>query len=213
MNLKISLVLCYIFLYSKIIEAQSININGSLPYYPDVKSLNYILGTSLNAYIGPFKLETGFAYGTKNPTNGRLNYCFIPILLNRRVYTDSCNTFSISLGSVLLFPFGYSREKIEPDGAITLEKIPVKYRVGSTVRIGLQYSRRFYKNFFFFSEIYANYKVVMDYQFYSSHFDSNFYNLSDERFDIGIRLGVEWVFAKKELIYYKRANKSIANHS
>jgi hypothetical protein len=221
------LILLFVFLLSKPLLSQSITAHGGYPYYfmqlekygdyTDVKNKNnYTLGLSINKYIGFSKIELGFAYGTKNYSfyyrdvyssmekeNIQLSYYFIPVFFNHRLFSDSINTISFSLGSVFIKAFGYSRETFFKDETIiNREKIPANYKLGNTLRIGIKYSKSLSAKFIFFTEIYANYKFNIDY--FETGSSPHYFDLTDDRFDSGINVGIEWLFNKKELKYYQK---------
>jgi len=221
------LFLLFIFLLSKSLLSQSISANAGYPYYfmqlekydayIDVKNnSNYILGLSVNKYLGSSRVELGFAYGTKNYSyyyrdinspiekeNVQLNYYFIPFIFNHRLFSDSGNTISLSLGTVFIKASGYSKETFFKDGTKTnQENIPVDYKWGNTLRPGFKYSRFLTAKLILFTELYANYKFNMDY--YESGSSLQSFDLTEDRFDIGINIGVEWLFNKNQLTYYKR---------
>lgn len=224
---KSILLLFFIFLFSEKILAQSIGIYGGYPYYflqlekygayTDAgNKSNYTAGLSINKYLKSSKLEIGFAYGTKNyffnyrdvyssiqSENIQLNYYFIPVLFNQRLYTDSVNTISLSLGTVFLKPFGYAKETVLKDGTKrNQDNVPVNYKLGNTVRIGFRYSKKISPKILLFSELYANYKFNIDY--HESGPSIQYFDLTDDRFNIGVDIGLEFLFTKRELTYYKK---------
>lgn len=206
--------------------SQSIDVYGGAPYYfmqldkyddyIDVTNdLNFTVGVSVNKYINTFKIEFGIAYGTKNYTfhhrnlnslaseeKVQLSYYLIPIIIHKRLFTDSKNTVSLSLGSVFLKPFGYSKETLFKDGSKEDNReLPVSYKIGNTVRLGMKYSRNLIgPKFMIFSEIYGDYKFNMDYSERGS--SVLLYDLTDDRFNLGLNIGVEWIFSKSQLNYY-----------
>lgn len=221
------LILFFVFLLSESALSQSISAYGGCPYYfmqlekygafTDVKNkINYTVGLSINKYFSSSKFELGFAYGTKNYSfiyhdiyssmekdNLELNYYFIPIFFNQRLFTDSNNTISLSFGNVFIKAFGYSKETFFKDGTKTnRENIPINYKLGNTLRLGIKYSKNISAKFILFTELYANYKFNTDY--YESGSSLQYFDLTDDRFDTGINVGIEWLFNKKELIYYKK---------
>ncbi len=217
----------FFFLLSESALSQSISAYGGYPHYfmqlekygafTDVKNkINYNVGLSINKYFRSSKIEIGFAYGTKNyffiyrdiyssveKENLKLNYYFIPLFFNQRLFTDLNNTISLSLGTVFIKASGYSKETFFKDGTkINRENIPVKYKLGNTLRLGIKYSKNISYRFILFTELYANYKFNTDY--YESGSSLQYFNLTDDRFDMGINVGIEWPFNKKELTYYKK---------
>lgn len=184
--------------------------------YKDVtNNLNYTVGVSVNKYINTFKIEFGFGYGTKNYTfhyrddaspiteeKMQLNYYMIPIVIHKRLFTDSKNTVSLSLGSVFLKPFDYSKETIFKDGSkLDARDLPVSYEIGNTVRFGMKYGRNLISpKFMIFTEIYGDYKFNMDYS--ESGSSVLRHDLTDDRFNLGLKVGVEWIFSKNQLNYY-----------
>lgn len=228
MNLQKKIVLIFFILFvSQKILAQSINIYGGYPYYflqlkkygdyTDVRNkINYIAGLSINKYLKSSKFEIGFAYGTKNylynyrdvysdiqSENVQLNYYFIPISFNQRLFTDSINTISLSLGTVFLKPFGYSKDIILKDGTKNnQDNIPVNYKFGTSVKLGLKYSKSISPKILLFSELYASYKFNIDY--YESGSSTQYFDLTDDRFNMGVNIGIEFLLTKRELIYYKK---------
>jgi hypothetical protein len=211
------------------VQTQSLSLYYGYPYFfmqlesyggfIEVKNkVNFTVGISLNKYIKSSKLEIGFAYGTKNyyykflDTNStiikeeiKLKYFFLPVLYNHRLYTDYKNTISIFSGLVFIKPFGYSKESMLKDGTITSEhNIAVNYKIGNTVRLGMMYHHNLKSNLMMFVAFYANYKFIMDYQ--ESSPKSNYSNLTDDRFDIGLSIGFELFYYAREFTYYKNKN-------
>lgn len=206
--------------------AQSIDVYGGAPYYfmqlekydeyIDVtNNANYVVGVSVNKYINTFKFEFGFGYGTKNYTfhyrdvassiteeKMQLSYYMIPIVIHKRLFTDSKNTVSLSLGSVFLKPFDYSKETIFKDGSKRdALDLPVSYEIGNTVRFGMKYGRNLISpKFMIFTEIYGDYKFNMDYSERGS--SALRHDLTDDKFNLGLKVGVEWIFSKNQLNYY-----------
>lgn len=225
-NFRIVPIVCLFVLLSNHTLSQSIEVYGEVPYYfmqldkyDDYKDVtnnaNYIVGVSANKYINTFKFEFGVAYGTKNYTfqytevaspiteeKMQLSYYMLPIMIHKRLFTDSKNTVSLSLGSAFLKPFEYSKETIFKDGSKQYARdIPVNYKIGNTARIGMKYSRSLIgSKLIVFSGLYGDYKFNMDY----SERGSSLYHhdLTDDRFSLGLNFGIEWIFTKTPLTYY-----------
>jgi len=206
--------------------SQSIDVYGGVPYYfmqldkygehKDVtNNANFMVGVSVNKYINTFKIELGVAYGTKNYTfhyrdvasaiteeKMQLSYYIIPIIIHKKLFTDSKNTVSLSLGSAFLKPFGYSKETMFKDGSKQdARDMPVNYKIGNTARFGMKYSRSLIgSKLIVFSGLYGDYKFNMDY----SERGSSLYHhdLTDDRFSLGLNFGIEWIFTKTPLTYY-----------
>lgn len=51
-----------------------------------------------------------------------------------------------------------------------------------------------------FTEIYGDYKFNMDYS--ESGSSVLRHDLTDDRFNLGLKVGVEWIFSKNQLNYY-----------
>lgn len=177
---------------------------------------NYTVGVAVSKYMQAFKIELGFAYATKNytfksqnelaaydKTDVELQYYFIPLMLSRRLFTDTKNTFSLGLGAVFLKPFRYKSQTFYKDGTMSKPDAtaPVDYKTGTSVRLGISYSRQlFASDFMIFTEVYGDYKFNMDYNEPGSSIEYS--DLTDDRFDMGVNIGIEWLFTRAALPYY-----------
>lgn len=219
------LILLFTLLFSVFAQAQSISIYAGYPYYfmqlkkygslTDIRNNeNYSGGIIINKYFRSSKIEIGVAYATKNyyiiyhdeyssleKENIELNYYIIPILFEKRLLDVSNSTISLSFGTLLIKPFGYSIKSLFKDGTKTdRQNVPVNYKLGSTLRFGFKYSKKITDQFILYSELYANYKFIKDY--YESGSSPKYFNLTDDRIDAGIIVGMEWLFKKSALRYY-----------
>ncbi len=219
---KTILILLFIFLLSKTLISQSVSVYAGYPYYfmqleehsYEVKQkTNYITGFSVNKYAGLSKLEVGFAYATKDysyyhyyknikteETHVHLNNYFIPLIFNNRIFTDSINTFSLSFGTVFIKPSGYYTDRIFRDSTtINSENKFVLNKWDYSLRIGFKYSRLLSAKLILFSELYGNYKFNPD----NRGSAIQYLYIEDDRFDMGINIGLELLFNKKKLDYYR----------
>lgn len=124
-------------------------------------------------------------------------------MLHRRLFTDSKNAVSLGLGAVFLRPFGYTKEVFYKDGSKNNpdDVARIEYKIGITARMAVSYSKRLFNTKFrIFTEIYGDYKFNTDY--YESRPSAFASDLTDDRFDIGINLGFEFLFAQSPLSYY-----------
>src|SRR5690554_454700 len=224
---KIIFFLLFFLLTGAASLSQSISAFGGYPYYfmqldkygsgtEVCNAPNYMAGAAVSKYIRALKIEVGFAYATKNYSflthntlseydkkEVELEYYYIPVMLHRRLFTDTKNTVSLGLGLVFLKPFGYSEEIFYKDGTKTDPDnlAPVDYKWGNSARLGVSYSRSLAEsNFRFFAEVYGDYKFAMDYNEPGSSL--KYSSLPDDRIAIGINVGIEWLFNREPLIYY-----------
>lgn len=224
-----AIITCFFFLLlpGGIIQAQSISLNYGYPYYfmqlksyshfADVRNdFNYVTGFSIGNYFNSSRIDVGVSYGTKNYTfnytnpsfteiseSCEVNYYLFPLTFSQRIYSDSINTVALSLGVVFIKPFKYSTETEYNSGSIVKkENFPVLYEFGSIARFGIKYSRRISKQFFLFSETYGDYKFAMD--FTDSGSSLNYADLTEDRFSVGINIGLEWIFNINESPYYRK---------
>lgn len=227
MNFKKTTLLTLLLLNIYLTFSQSLNAYGSYPYYflqlnkygeyTDVKNkINYVAGLSIGKYFKSTKLEIGFAYSTKNyyinhrdiyatykRGNVSLQYFSIPVMANKRLFASSNNAISLCLGIIFVKPFGYSNEIIYINGTKeNKNNIPVDYKLGNTVQLGCKYSKSISNHFNLYFETHGEYKFNLDY--YESHPSSQYSNLTDDRFSVGLNVGIEWFFNKKEFSYYKK---------
>lgn len=224
---KITFFLLLFLLTGATSQAQSISAFGGYPYYfmqsdkygsgtEVCNAPNYMVGVAASKYIRTLKIEVGFAYATKNyafyshntlseygKTEVELAYYYIPVMLHRRLFTDTKNTVSFGVGLVFLKPFGYREETFYKDGTKTNpdDLAPVDYKWGNSARLGISYSRRIAESDFrLFTEVYGDYKFAMDYNKAGSSL--KYSDLTDDRFAMGINIGIEWLFNRDALIYY-----------
>lgn len=214
-------------LISKSSLSQSVEVYGGSPYYfmqlekygsgtEVCNAPNYRVGVAVSKYIRTLKIEVGFAYATKNyafyshntlseydKTEVELAYYYIPVMLHRRLFTDTKNTVSLGVGLVFLKPFGYHEEIFYKDGTKTNpdDLAPVDYKWGNSARLGISYSRRIAESDFrLFANVYGHYKFAMDYNKAGSSL--KYSDLTDDRFAMGINIGIEWFFNRDALMYY-----------
>lgn len=208
-------------------QAQSISAFGGYPYYfmqlnkygsssELYNAPNYMIGIAVSKYIRTFKVEVGFAYATKNyafhfhntlseydKIEVELEYYYIPIMLHSRLFTDKKNTVSLGVGVVFLKPFGYSEETFYKDGTKKNPNdfVPVDYKWGNSARLGFSYARHIAESDFrLFADVYGDYKFALDYNDPGSSL--KYSDLTDDRFKMGINIGIEWFFNRNSLIYY-----------
>lgn len=214
------LILFFFLLIKGSLLGQSISLYGGYPYYflqlkeygdyTDARNkTNYVMGFYLGKAFKSSKVEIGFAYGTKNyylnyrdiyssleREDIQLSYYLIPLIYNHQLFANSKNNFFLSVGTVFLKPFGYSKEALFKDDTKTKEEnIPIHYKLGNTARIGLRYSKDISNKFILFLDSYADYKFNLDY--YESGSSLRYFNLTNDRFGININLGIEYSLKKE----------------
>lgn len=206
-------------------QSQSVSLNYGYPYYfmqgesygdYDVKNdFNHTVGFSIGNYFNSSTIEVGISFGTKNYSfiytdinssekreKFKIKYFIFPLTFSQRVYSNSKNTFALLAGIAFIKPFGHSSVTELANGSyVKKESIPVMYEVGSNARLGIKYSRRIAQHFFLCSQIHGDYKFDLDYTRASPRL--KYSNLTDDRFSIGINVGVEWIFNSTELIGYQ----------
>lgn len=187
--------------------------------YIDVENrINYNFGFNLNKYIGNISIGLGLAHASKNyrfiyrnqnstvqEELTALNYFLIPLIINKSLLSESKNTFSLFMGIILIKPYGHSKQILNKNGSKSESvNFPVDYKFGQTFRAGGKYSKHLSQKSLFFLELFLNYKINLDYREAGSSL--YYYNLTNDRFDLGINIGFEWLLKKNGLDYYKRQN-------
>jgi hypothetical protein len=178
--------------------------------YIDVNNkFNFSISGSYGIQFKSRSLEFGVGYCTKNyvfnynnddfavsSKEGKLKYMFIPIILNQNLYLNHRQSVSGLIGVIFLRPFDFSKVTNYRNGEQeTEDNINVDFKTGIQARLGLVYSRKISELVHLFCEIYGGYKFVMDY--HESHPDSDYENLTDDRFSIGLNVGVNlFIFNK-----------------
>lgn len=208
-----SVIVFVTFSFNNQTVAQSFCIYAGYPYYfmqlqeygdnIDVSNnVNFIVGFSMSKHIRQNEIEVGLEYTSKNYSftfndilseikneDINLKYYSIPIIYNINVVRDSINKLNIIIGNVFLKPWSYSKEIFLKDGSMVNHENDVKAKLGSTIRVGVKYSKKISKMTTLSLKLYSNYKYLMDYNLSGRSLE--FDDLTDDRFDTGITLGIE----------------------
>jgi hypothetical protein len=159
-------------------------------------------------------MEFGIGYGTKNysiyyddiSTEKSIiknAFLYTPINFHQRIFTDTNNTLSFSIGIASLFPFKYNVNTIYHNGK-EINNDDIYYtKIGNNLKLGFRYHRKLTDRFILFVELYSTYKFNQDhYSVGPSAIDDK-----EERFEAGINIGLEFLANKKELIFYLKKRK------
>ncbi|MBI3509020.1 MAG: hypothetical protein HY064_00035 [Bacteroidetes bacterium] len=149
------------------------------PYPPlDFNKFNYGIGGEVSEKFKPFKVSTGIFFYTGNsnikydaasPFDKRisgLNYFNIPILIKIKLFKLNSLDNNLFLNTGLLFniPRNYSYILYYKNNTIPpYEEIPVKYRSGNSLRLGLEYNKQLNDRLNFIADIFCDYKFSKDY--------------------------------------------------
>ncbi len=224
-KMKHILIIFILIILNNKILAQTINVQVGYPLYllnlpknskpiewGDFKNISS--GISYSQYFADFKFELGFEYASKkysfafpDPTlklekiDEKINYLYIPFRFNRRVVIKDRNIFSLNLGLLFIHSFAYSIKKTYKNGEILNDRnLFLADKVGHTFQFGLRYSRKISTFYIFYSELYLNYKFNLDVYEGAS---SDLYPIpNDDRFNLGLNVGIERRINKKLLKYF-----------
>lgn len=219
----------FIFIWvAKLAVAQSVSFHIGYPIYLNlmdnglVNRFNCAVGVKGGVYGKHVRFDAGVMYSTKNYSysfitgNGtssssdrRLYYITVPLTLQVKAFTDSVNTVSILAVGDILNAFGYSYTVTRNDGSVGwLDDVKVKYKTSGALRLGARYARRVGKRLQVFAECSAGYRLSPDSDMVFSD-EPNVHELPEDRWNLLLNVGIEFILTKKKLKFYSKRVKKI----
>lgn len=184
------------------------------PYYlTEYKNqINYGLGISISENIKSIKISTGLFYNTNkyfssyentsaiDKVTYSLEYYNIPILIGINLLRQENikNQFLISTGIIFNIPRNYSSiTYYKNNSSPTTNDTPVDYKSGSSFRLGFQFHKRLNGIFNLYTGAFVDYKFQLDRLDFNNSTSQWHPSYSEDRFSIGLYIGLEWRYRKE----------------
>jgi hypothetical protein len=108
------------------------------------------------------------------------------------------NMLSISTGIIFNIPSNYSSTTYFKDNTPSLENDkPVNYKTGSSFRLGIQFHKKLNPIFNIYGGAFADYKFQLDRLDFNNSTPQWHPSYSEDRFSIGLNIGLEWRYRKE----------------
>lgn len=171
------------------------------------ENFNYGFSFILTQNIKKIKVSTGINYATKNSylniqpvlsdsmnrIDYKIKYLNFPVLITFNLY--SFQKFDVKYVCGILFNKVVNYDIITHNvkkGSVTEKNIQAGQKTGASVRIGIVFENKMNHNFNINLSPFMDYKVKLDF----NEQRPNYRNLTNERFSLGLRIGIEYMITK-----------------
>jgi hypothetical protein len=209
------------------VKAQSVSIQGGIPYYffdgqksdPYIaitNNFNYSYFLSAVKYIHNCKVQIGMGRQSKKYTmryntdesslikeKATIDNLIFPLQVDIKVAQINEYVLSILTGNTFIRPYNYSKLEVANSGNnLFTDNIQVYYKTGSVFKLGTSISRT-YSNRLVCSVFICG-GVKWDKDYFETHPKSYFSELRKDLFDLHLGMSLEYVFKKRPLKFFSR---------